>query len=81
MGARSKTSFLTSATGVEAQQMSKIQNRLVVKPKSIESLSSCKSNSMNLIYSSNHMWDAAASRVSYDLKGLIHFWPRSPNNY
>ena len=38
VGTRSKTSFLTSTTAVDTQQMSKIQSRLVVKPKIIESI-------------------------------------------
>ena len=46
---RFKTSFLTSTTAVDTQQMSEIQSRLVVKPKIIESLSACKKNSINLL--------------------------------
>ena len=38
VGTRSKTSFLTSATAVDTQQMSKIQSGLMVKPKIIESI-------------------------------------------
>ena len=37
VGNRSKT-FLTSTTAVDTQQMSKIQSKLVVKPKIIESI-------------------------------------------
>ena len=55
VGTRSKTSFLTSTNAVDTQQMSKIQGRLVVKPKIIESLSACKNHSINLLNSSNHM--------------------------
>ena len=47
---RSKTSFLTSATVVDTQQMSKTQNRLVIKPKIIESLSASQNHSVNLLY-------------------------------
>ena len=50
----SKTSFLTSTTAVDTQQMSKIQSRLLVKPKIIQSLSACKNHSINLLDSSNH---------------------------
>ena len=38
VGARSKRSFLTSTTAVTTQQMSKVQSRLVVKPKTIKSI-------------------------------------------
>ena len=55
VGTRSKTSFLTSTTVVDTQQISKIQSRLIVKPKLIESLSACKNHSINLLDSSNHM--------------------------
>ena len=44
VGTRSKTSFLTSTTAVGTQQMSKIQSRLVVKPKIIQLLSLCKNH-------------------------------------
>ena len=55
VGTKSKTSFLTSKTAVGTQQISKIQNRLVVKLKIIESLSACKNHSINWLDSSNHM--------------------------
>ena len=42
VGTRSKTSFSTSSTAVDTQQMLKIQSRLVVKAKIIKSLSACK---------------------------------------
>ena len=67
MDTRSKTSFLTSTTPVDTQEMSKIQSRLVVKPKIIQSLSPCKNHSINLLNSSNHLSDAPDFRVSYDL--------------
>ena len=51
----------------------KIQSRLVVKPKIIQSLSACKNQSINPFDSSNHMQDAPDFRVPYDLKGLTPF--------
>ena len=74
----SKILFLTSATAVGIQQMSKIQCRLVVKPKIIKLLTACKNHSTNLLNLSNHLWDTAES---HDLKGLAHFWAYPPNNY
>ena len=38
-GSRRKASFFTGTTAMDTQQMSKIESRLVVKPKIIESLS------------------------------------------
>ena len=38
VGTRSKTSFLTSTTALNTQQMSKMQGRLGVKPKIIASI-------------------------------------------
>ena len=73
MGTRSKTLFLTSTTAVDTQQMSKIQSRLVVKPKIIQLLSLSKNHSISLLNPSNHLRDAPDFRVSYDLKGLTHF--------
>ena len=55
VGTRSKTSFLTSATAVDTQQMSMIQSRLDVKPKIIQSLSAFKNQSINQLDSSNHL--------------------------
>ena len=81
VGTRSKTSFLTSTTAVDTQRMSKIQSRLVAKPKIIQSLSPCKNYSINLLDSSNHLWDAPDFRVPYDIKGLTHFRAYPPNNY
>ena len=75
MGTRRKTSFLTSATAVDTQQISKIQSRLVVKPKIIQSLSPCKNHLIN------PLCDAPDFRVSYDLKVLTHFCACTPNNY
>ena len=73
VGTRSKTSFLTSTTAVDTQQMSKTQSRLVVKPKIIESLSACKIiQSICLVHQiicEMHL----IFRVSYDLKGPTHF--------
>ena len=69
---RNKT-FLTSTNTVNTQQMSKIQSRLVVKPKIIPSLSPCKNHLINLLDSLNHLCDAPDFGVSYDLKGLTHF--------
>ena len=68
VGTRNRTSFLTSTTAVDTQQMSKIQTTLVVKPNIIQSLSQCKNHSINLLDSSNHLWDAPDFRVPYDLK-------------
>ena len=81
MGTRRKTSFLTSATAVDTQQISKIQSRLVVKPKIIQSLSPCKNHLINPLNSSNNLWDASDFRVSYELKTLTHFCAYTPNNY
>ena len=83
VGTRNKTSFLTGATAVNTQQMypESIQSRLVVKPECIQSLSQCKNHSINLLNSSNHLWDAPDFRVPYDRKGLTHFWAYPPNNY
>ena len=44
MGTRSKTLFLTSTTAMDTQQRSKIQNRLVIKPKILDPLSAYKNN-------------------------------------
>ena len=49
VGTRSKTSSLTSITAVDSQQ------RLVVKPKFIQSISACKNHSISLLSSSNHL--------------------------
>ena len=42
-------------TAMDNKQISKIQSRLVVKAKIIQSLSACKNNSVNLLDSSNHL--------------------------
>ena len=81
MGTRSKTSFLTSTTAVDTQQMSKIQSRLVVKPKIIQSLSPCKNHLINPLDSSSHLCDAPDFGVPYDLKAFTHFCAYIPNNY
>ena len=81
MGTRSKTSFLTSTTAVNTQLISKIQSRLVVKPKFIHILSPCKNYLINLLDSSNHLCDAPDFRFSYDLKAPTHFCADPPNNY
>ena len=47
--------ILTSTTPVEIQQMSKIQSRLVVKPKIMQSLSTCQNDATNLLNLSNHL--------------------------
>ena len=62
VGNRSKT-FLTGTT-VYTQQMSKIRTRLVVKPKIIQSLSTCQNHSINLLDSLNpHMSDTPDFRI------------------
>ena len=53
VGTRNKT-FLIGTTAMDIQPMSKIQSRLVVKPKIIQSLSACKNHSINLLDSSNY---------------------------
>ena len=54
-----KKSFLTSANAMAIQckimQLSKILNRLVVKPKIIRSLSASKNDSVNLLNLSDHL--------------------------
>ena len=71
VGTRSKT-FLASTTTLGIQQMSKIQNRLAVKPKIIDSV--CSNNQI--------MGDAPDFRVTYDLKVLSIFDHAYPaNNY
>ena len=47
--------------------MSKIESRLVVKPKIIQSLSLIKNHPINLPNSTNHFRDARDFRVPYDL--------------
>ena len=61
---RNKT-FWTSTTAVGTQQMSKIQRKMVVKLKFIQSLLKCKNLSINLLDSSNHLWDAPNFRVPW----------------
>ena len=73
MGTTSKTSFLTNTTAVDTQQMLKIQGRLAINQKLIQSLSQCKNHSINLLDSLNYLWDALDFTVPYDLKGLTHF--------
>ena len=46
---------VTSVTTAGIQQMSKIQCRLVVKPKIIKLLTACKNHSTNLLNLSNHL--------------------------
>ena len=62
--ARSKT-FLTSTTAVDIQQTSKIQSRLVVKPKIIQSLSAYKTHLINMLNSSNHLRDKTYFRIPW----------------
>ena len=81
MGTKSKTSFLTSTTAVDNQQMSNTQSRLVVQPKIVQSLSPYKNHSISLLDSSNHLCNASDFRVSYDLKGFTHFRAYPPDNY
>ena len=81
MVTRSKTSFITSTTAVNTQQILKIQSKLFVKPKIIQSVSLCKNHLINLLDSSNPLCDASDFRVSCDLEGLTHFWAYPSNNY
>ena len=67
VGTRSKTLFLASTTAVDTQQMSKMQSRLVVKPKVIESISL-----------TNQMICAPNFRVPFDVKVLPIFDRANP---
>ena len=48
---------------MDNQQTSKIQSKLVIKPKIIQALSACKNHSINLLDSPNHLWDTSDFRV------------------
>ena len=48
--------------------MSKIQSRLVMKPKIIPSISTCKNCSINLLNSSNYLWDTPDLRVLWSIR-------------
>ena len=65
--------FLTSTTAMDTQQMSKIQSRLAIKPKIIQSLSACKNHSVNLLYSSNLLWHTPDFRVPWSKRSRT-FW-------
>ena len=57
----------------------KIQSRLVIKQKNIQSLSACKNHSINLLDSWNNLWDTPNFIVPWS-KRSPHFWAYSSNN-
>ena len=61
-------------------QMSKIDSRLAVKPKIIPLLLTCKNWSINLLNSSNHLWDTPDSRVLWSIRPHP-FWLWPTYNY
>ena len=63
LSTRSNTSFLK--VQLDIQQMSNIQSRLAIKSEIIQSLSVCKSYPINLLNSSNHLWDTSDFWVSW----------------
>ena len=68
----SKT-FLTNTTAMDSQEISKIQSKLLVKPKTIQSLSGCKNHAINLLNSSNLFWDTPDFRIPWSKKSCP-FW-------
>ena len=63
-----KNSGYVQLQGSPSIQMSKIRSRLVIKPKFIPSLSTCKNCSINLLNSSNRLWDTPDLRVLWSIR-------------